>query len=71
MSSRPTFTHQDSLRGAEPESEKRESLEMGDIDHKHEDEYAQAFADDKNIPLADSESKSGLVPKTSEARASR
>ncbi len=55
MSSRPTFTHQDSTRGAEPESEKRESLELSDLDQKHADEYAHQFAEDKNVPLADSE----------------
>lgn len=54
MSARQPFTRQDSVRGAEPESEKRENESFDDTkDDAHAQAYAQDFADAKNIPLAD------------------
>ncbi len=56
MSQRIPFTRQDSIAGLEPESDKASASELGELDHKQADEYAANFAEEKNIPLADSES---------------
>lgn len=55
MAHRQPFRRQDSLAGLEPDQDKHDSYELSEADQKVADDHAAHFAEEKNVPLTDSE----------------